>query len=676
MDLSYYSYLAQTIPPRELARALAVRARRAVVSRLRPLISDAPAEQRRARALYALTESRPSVVEPWEREPTARLLRERWPESCAAVLREAEAARRGVLTIFGRSIECGSPIDYHRDPLAPHVRYDAQEPGERVDLFRPGADAKAMWEVGRLQHLWRFAQARWLAETIGERSEWARAWIDAVRHFRAANPAGFGVQWSCAMEVSLRAMNVALTFAYVRDDAALDGTFTGELLDMLDEHCAYVESHLEETGAIRTNHYAADLVGLVVVGALFPEVQRRWALEKLWEEIPRQCRQDGTHFESSTGYQRLCAELFLAAVLAVRATGETVPREILTAVRGLHRSLALTLKPSGAMPQIGDLDSCRGLPLVPRSALDASFLAPLGAAALDDPSLKAGECPPEVAWLLGPDGVRTFDLLEDDARPGNVLLRDAGIAVLRSGDAWLCMSAGPNGQGGTGGHAHNDKNSVELSIGATDLVVDRGTFVYARDASERNARRGTAGHSTVQIDGLEQNRIVPGRLFALPDTAGAQILRVERRDGFELATGSHTGYRSVGVTHRRIAALSADAAAFVDELRGRGEHRLTLRWYVPRTDLVQRAATPEEALRLEKLHDAGLAFGYDTSRCVAVGDVALFAFGATLPWQLSVTATDVSPGYGEKVFARLIALDFAGSVPARLFTAVLFLHAQ
>ena len=34
MDLAYYGYLAQTIPPRELARALAVRARRAVAARL------------------------------------------------------------------------------------------------------------------------------------------------------------------------------------------------------------------------------------------------------------------------------------------------------------------------------------------------------------------------------------------------------------------------------------------------------------------------------------------------------------------------------------------------------------------------------------------------------------------------------------------------------------------
>jgi len=675
MDLAYYSYLAQTIPPRELARALAVRARRAVVSRLRPLIFDVPPEQRRARALYALTDSRPALVEPWERESTARLLRERWPESCTAVMREAEAARRGVLSIFGRPIDCGAPIDYHRDPLAPHVRYDPRQRGDQVNLFQPGADAKVVWEVGRMQHLWRFAQARWLAPTSAERTGWARAWIDGVRQFRAGNPAGLGVQWSCAMEVSLRAMHVALTFAYVRDDAAVDEPLVRELLDMLDEHCTYVENHLEETGAIRTNHYAADLVGLTVVGALFPELQRRWA-RKLWDEIPRQCRADGTHFESASGYQRLCAELFLAAVLAVRAAGESVPREVVKAVAGLFRSLALLLKPSGAIPQIGDFDSSRGLPLSPRRALDCAYLAPLGAAGLDDASLKFGPCPPEVGWLLGPDGVRRFEQLENDVVPGDVILREAGIAVLRSGDAWLCMNAGPNGQGGTGGHAHNDKNSVELSLGGVDLIVDRGTFVYARDPAERNARRGTAGHSTVQVDGLEQNRLVPGRLFALPDTAQARIVRVERRDGFELATGTHAGYKSAGVTHRRVAALSRDSAAFIDELRGHGEHRLTLRWYVPHTDLVQRPATPAEAARLEKLHEQGLAFGYDATRCIAVGDLALFAFGATLPWQLSLTDTDVSPGYAEKVFSRLIALDFTGSVPARLFTAVLFLRAQ
>ncbi len=689
MDLAYYSYLAQTIPPREIARALAARARRAVAQRLGKLKpAELPMELRRARALYALSERRPSIVEPWEREATARLLRERWPAACTEVLHEAEAARRGELPLFNQLKDCrktgsGCEIDYHRDPLVPSVRYDAAVPGDQVNLFQPGADAKVMWEVGRLSHLWRFGQARWLAQTGTERAVWARAWIDGVRQFRKDNPAGFGVQWSCAMEVSARVMHVALSFAYVRDDAAVDEAFISELLDFLDEHCVYIEAHLEETGAIRTNHYAADLVGLVVVGALFPELGRpaTWA-RKLWDEIPRQVREDGTHFESSTGYQRLCAELFLAAVLAARAGGDPAPLEVRQAVVGLFRSLCALLKPSGEMPQIGDLDSCRGLPLVPRSALDSGFLAGLGAAALGEAGLKTGACPPEVAFLLGPEGVQDFEKLEalGGTVAGSCALHDAGLAALRKGDAWLCLSAGPNGQGGTGGHAHNDKNSVELAVGNVNLLVDRGTFVYARDPDERNARRGTAGHSTLQIDGLEQNRIVPGRLFALPDTAHARLVRVEERGPFQVATGEHHGYQRLGVVHRRTAALGAREAAFIDEVQGHGEHRLTLRWFIPQTDLVQRPASHDERARFEALHQAGLTFGYDAKRCIAVRldgvEVALFAFGATLPWTVSVGDTDTSPGYAEKSAARLVTLELLGSVPARVFTAVLFLHGR
>jgi hypothetical protein len=280
-----------------------------------------------------------------------------------------------------------------------------------------------------------------------------------------------------------------------------------------------------------------------------------------------------------------------------------------------------------------------------------------------------------VAWLFGPAGVARYDRLEAAAPSGSIHLKNAGIAILRAGDGYLCLTAGPNGQGGTGGHAHNDKNGVELSMGGHHLAVDRGTFVYARDPEERNARRGTAGHSTVQVDGAEQNRIVPGRLFALPDTAHARVLEVSRREGFEVAVAEHHGYQRVSVLHRRIAALSPSAAVFVDELFGSGEHAFDLRWFVPHTDLVQRAATEEERARLEVLHEKGFAFGFDGARCVAVRaggkEIALFAFGATLPWRLSIANTDVSPGYAERAEARVIALRLQGEVPARLFTAVL-----
>jgi heparinase II/III-like protein len=709
IDFGYFAYLASTIPPLDLARAVAVRARRALRGRIRqvlgpvarhpalrpPFFMQVPPEQRRRRPFVG---RRPSIIDPSLRELTARVLRERFPAACRFVLREAEASRRGELAVFGKWKDCRkhgldtigadvAALDYELDPIARGVRYDPTIPGTRIDHFAAGTDVKAAWEIGRLQQLWRYGQARWLAQTATERSAWTRAYMATIRQFRADCPAGMGVQWSCAMEIASRVFHVALTFAYVQDDAAIDAAFVAELGEMLDEHCRYVEEHLEDTGAVRTNHYASDLVGLVVAGSLFPELPRAriWRDlygRKLWEEIPRQVRPDGTHFESSTGYQRLVAELFLGAVLAARAAGTPPPHQVELAVAGLFRSIGKMLKPSGRIPQIGDLDSCRGLPLMPRAALDCGYLPAVAAVAFDDPSLKipGASCPVEVAWLLGASGVERFELLPARGHVGSALLPEANLAVLRRGDAYLCLTSGPNGQGGCGGHAHNDKNSVELSFGDVDLTLDRGTFVYARDPADRDARRGTAAHSTVQVDGAEQNRIIRGRLFALPDTSRARIRWMERRNGHEMASGEHVGYQRLaqGVVHRRLAALGERFAAFQDELFGDGAHLLEARWIVPQTDVAVRAATAEEARRARNEAPAGFApDGFDASRCVEVKvdgkPFALFTFAATSKFELIVEQSDVSPGYAERAPARVVTLRCGADVPARIWTAVLVL---
>lgn len=709
-DLDWFAYLAGAVPPSELARAVTARARKVLTRPLqlarRQLLraSDpgGPGSPRLSLDQIApLRGPRPSLLDtsPGARERTARLARERWPEACEAILREAHAAREGRLPVFGKLVDCAkgpaaaageaAPLDFDRDPLAPGVRYHPGQPGPQVNLFQAGADAKAAWEVGRLSHLWRYGQARWLSRDAAERSSWARAFLSTLRQFRADCPAGRGVQWSCAMEVSARAMHATLALGFVEDDPVFGRVARDEVAEMMAEHGSFIEAHLEDTGAVRTNHYAADLVGLVVVGSFFPELPEaaRWRNESaqlLWDEIFRQVRPDGTHFESSSGYQRLCAELFLAAYLAARAAGQEVPRGLDTRIAMLFRSSGEILKPSGTLPQLGDLDSCRGLPLLPRPALECGYLPALGAAALKDPALKSdgAPCPPEVVFLLGAEGVARYEALPARAFRGSVLLRDAGVAVLRGGAGYLCLGAGPNGQGGCGGHAHNDKNSVEVSWGDTDLVVDRGTFVYARDPDERNRRRGTASHSTVQVDHAEQNRILPSRLFALPDTAHARIVRLERRGGVLLAVGEHRGYERLveGVVHRRAAALLAEERAFaiVDELRGAGDHVFEQRWFVPHTEVAQRPAGAAERARLTELRGRGFApDGFDLERCVEVRakgrPAALFCFGASLPFEVSLEATDVSPGYGELSPARQITLRAAGEVPCELTCAILVL---
>ena len=113
-------------------------------------------------------------------------------------------------------------------------------------------------------------------------------------------------------------------------------------------------------------------------------------------------------------------------------------------------------------------------------------------------------------------------------------------------------------------------------------------------------------------------------------------------------------------------------------MRGSGDHVFAQRWFVPHTQVEERPAAPEELARLEELRLRGFARDrYAPERCIEVSaggrPVALFCFGGSLPFELSLEATDVSPGYGELLPARQITLRAAGEVPCALSCAILVL---
>jgi hypothetical protein len=93
---------------------------------------------------------------------------------------------------------------------------------------------------------------------------------------------------------------------------------------LLATHGLFVEAHLEHTSAVPNNHFVADLVGLLHLGVLFPELPgaRAWrerAADGLVEQMRRQVLDDGFSFEGSTSYHRLATELFTMGLLAAQA---------------------------------------------------------------------------------------------------------------------------------------------------------------------------------------------------------------------------------------------------------------------------------------------------------------------------------------------------------------------
>ena len=685
MDRTYYQALLRQVPPGALARAAVRRVSRAA---RKALVHPAPVSRAELIAAFGggsektLSEVILAPRRGWSdvsrRDSVLRALRATEGAEGRASQRAA-LARQRTFDVFGHqfSFGAGHPIDWSLD-VQSGQRY-ALVPCAQLSMHTPGLDPKFPWVFGRLDSLIALGQGYWLSEGAN-RTDFANEFVAQVTEFLDENPAGMGIHWTCIMEVGLRAINLAQALLMFRDaEPVRDPAWLVRLMRSLVEHARFIDANLEDGSAVPNNHLLADLLGLRVVGVLFPELpgptRGGAALHlRLEEELLRQIHPDGCSFEGSTGYHRLVLEMAALAHLTGNAQG--VPF-----VPALHQRLALMFRmvraycdEAGSAPQIGDNDSGRILPLRDRKSLDHGYLAPLGAALFSDRELKGAstEFPDEAAWLLGEEGRLRFEALSPTPDTFGFSSRRGGLHVLRCGNAVLRVSAGPSGQGGVGGHSHNDKLSFELHVGGVPVIVDAGTGTYSRDLSLRQKFRSTAAHNTVQVDGSEQSPLNPLRPFALMDAAHAELLSFCPGPERGWLTASHQGYAPIGVERTVVLQGAQGALSVEDWISGEGEHRVAFRLHLPDTRARLRKLTAEEHSRGHKIPRGPMQL---SSMGVELGTEEHPHALILIPEGVEPTlqSTLYSPGYGEIREALAVVWESVRALPARESCVVLFL---
>src|SRR5256714_14607047 len=489
------------------------------------------------------------------------------------------SAHRWPLLGYG-ALDFGEEVDWLRDP-ASGARWPLRFHGD-VRLVRgDGSDVRVLWELNRLGHMLTLGRAYALAREESFAEEFFRqveSWIEQ-------NPVGFGPNWACAMEVSLRALNLLAAFQLLRRSRALDERRLARLLALFDAHAHYVRRNLEFSYIATGNHYLSDVVGLLWLGVCLPELRaasewRAFGLRESLRELDKQVLADGADCEASTGYHRFVTELFLYSFTLCRANGIEIEARHWHKLRSMLEYVRAYLRPDGRAPLVGDTDDGQVLPIVRRDADDHAYLLAVGAALFGEPRFKLSEeAPEEVAWLLGPEGVKIYSELETaGARSAqSAVFKDAGACVMREGDLYLLLSASGAGLSGRGAHGHNDALSVEVSARGVSFIADAGTYVYTSDAREREQFRSTAFHSTVEVDGEEQNTTVEDAPFFIGDEAKPRIIRWETSPARDIAAAEHRGYERLNtgpVTHRRAVTFDKREGFWLieDTLAGEGRH--------------------------------------------------------------------------------------------------------
>lgn len=186
-----------------------------------------------------------------------------------------------------------------------------------------GADIKVPWELARLQHLPQLAihALRNAEASLANCKEIKNQILD----FIAMNPPRMGVNWVCAMDVGIRASNMLIANDIIENltEGALDDNYRSIFADSIYEHGVHIVNHLEYSPELTSNHYLANVVGLLFISSYLEPCGQtnQWlafSLQEIINEVRRQYHTDGTNFEGSTSYHRLSTEMLVYAVALLK----------------------------------------------------------------------------------------------------------------------------------------------------------------------------------------------------------------------------------------------------------------------------------------------------------------------------------------------------------------------
>ncbi len=623
---------AKSIPPRALPRVAWQRILREIQTRTAPKkpppVEIAGSAQQLAARIRERRRPRFFGVMPEQAALIARF----YPDACHLILKQADAICRREFDLLGSGPhELGDKIDWHVDfksghrwPLVHHTRLKLTDP-------KGGFDVKVPWELSRFHHGLRLGQAYLLTQN----ELYAQALVAQITDWIGYNPYGFGVNWANPMEIAIRAVNWLWAYYCILESEALTDRFLALWLTSLRQHGEHLVNHLED-GWPRTNHLIGDLVGLAYLGILLPEFREaaRWrevGLGRLWAELERQTYIDGVNYEASTSYHGLVTEMALSVAALCLVNDIEVPTSVETRLRAMLDVVMACTQPDGLVPMIGDADDGRLHPLgvcadPVRAVQDQRHLLALGSLVFErelrewagyiDPaqsgwSVAAGDAWQDVFWCFPSDAAArlTDVLMRTTGRPEKIdpdewvtvkpdvrvrasalskapitvadvarsqAFKVGGLFILRDGPLHMTVDAGSVGQGGAGGHAHNDTLSITLYAYDKAFLIDPGTYVYTANLKQRNLYRSTAYHNVLQVDGKEINSYPKNEAFRMSSDAKVIVHRWLSEDDFDFLDGSHDGFDPV--IHRRQIWFDKSARLWVmrDLVSGDGEHEIVL----------------------------------------------------------------------------------------------------
>ena len=584
------------------------------------------------------------------------LLRQRFPTEVKSIVARAERICVHNFDLLGyEGLDYGPEIDWHLDRV--HNKRAPREPWYKIRYldFDQVGDVKVTWELNRHQHLVTLAKAHLITRDERFANDLFAQWY----HWIEQNPYPIGINWTSSLEVAFRSLSWLWVRYLLANSASVPQSFNADLTRALAVSGRHIERYLSTFFSPNT-HLLGEGVALFFIGTLCPELKSSGKWKKLgWEivlqEVERQVRADGMHFEQSSYYQVYALDFFLHALLLAARNEVPIPESFERMIEKMM-DLLCVLSRTGTTHSFGDDDGGR---LFDPARNRAQHLAdPLATGAVifgrSDFKAVAGSLREETLWLLGAEGAARFDQIPDIAiEPQSAEFRASGLYLMTGhgkDSAQLLIDAGPQG---AHGHGHADALSVQLSQAGRAILIDPGTCEYAGSRGSRASFRGTAAHNTLQVDHLDQSQ--PNGPFSWERPAETRVQIWVRGENFDLFAGSHNGYDQLPspVVHRRwIFYRKPDFWLVRDVAEGTGHHHLAINWR-----LAPGLRQPKQSVPFFAAPEGNNGIGLVTP--------------AQSGWNLKMRDGEWSPAYGRTEPASALQYERETTLPSELATVLL-----
>ena len=428
----------------------------------------------------------------------------------------------------------------------------------QVDLSN-NADVKVPRELSRCHHLLRLA----LAYRLTGEEKYARTVIEQIIDWIEENPLMYSINWGCAMDVGIRAVNWIWALSLINGYDANKSDLR-RIKQSIYQHGWFIFQNLEGSNlGYNNNHYFSDIVGLLHISLLFKNDNdagkwQRFAIKSFFRETRLQVLPSGMSYEGSTNYNRLVLELVMTSVVLMKRNGIDVPPDIWYRLENMFDFIMKLAMPDGTMPIVGDQDNGRLLPFGIEDLNDHRYLLSVGAMMFNRGDFKRESMGYNIYSALLAGAKDEFDRVQErDYLKKSELLRDAGFALMRKNENYLLLNVDNQGMyrdSGTGmSHTHCDWFSFVLCAKGVPFIIDPGSYVYSSDADARNLFRFTKMHNTIVVDGKNQVEFNAQLLWDMRRKAIPNLNVWESNEKEDRIDCTHEGYSWLGdkITHNR-----------------------------------------------------------------------------------------------------------------------------